>query len=343
MGGSKQTSGPTQSGKVLQGSLVGGILGPEAGDLLVGTQGEGAAVGGPVIQGHFGNLNDVANSGGFFGSGVASDPDNPFNTAFSSINEGLLNGSNIEAGVASGASATAGQIEQPDAIISEGQTQLAIDKLLNPNSVFDTMSGGPIVDIINAKSDAASAAFTEKAMQDLSTATEIALADFTAGGGFISSSAVGEQSSRLARDVMNDVALFEATLSLENTKYLGDLAMQDIVNQTNAATVVLTQAMVQRGQDVQSAIAQAQFITQASIASAQNATQASIATANNQTSANIAGAQLGQQGALGLLGLGLNDSQFQQGLQFEAANKPLDLAAGLAVGSNVSKGNSKTL
>ncbi len=350
MGGQKTSSGPTQSGKILQGALTEGLF-PGASEHLVGTQKQGALLGGQQTAGYFDTLNQTANSPGFF-SGIG-DESNPFSTAWNSLNAGFDSNNSaigpIQAGTASGATATAGQIADVAPVITQDSIAQAQDKLLNPPSVFDVMSGGPIVDAINARVDASSAAYTEQQLQKMTDAQERAYVNLVAGGGFVSSTAVQNAMDRITRDVMNDIAVFDATNSLEATKYLGTLAMQDIQNGTNGATVVLTQALVQRNQDVQSAIAQAELITQAAIASAQNATQASIASANNTTSANIANAQvqlgqqqLAQQGQLGLLGLGANDFQFNKGLQYDAANKPIDIAAGLAVGSNVSSGKAKS-
>jgi len=358
MGGSqKQKSGPSQAGQFGQGAFAEGLYGPGTSDSLTGRYQEGAIGGGEAVADMFTRLDSVANGPGFF-DGVTGDPSNPFNNAYTTLNDSFsAEGSQIQGGVASGAgasgaTATAGTINQPDAIISQSQTDQATNKLLNPPSVFDTMSGGPIVDAINARSDASSAAYTTKMLNTMQLAQEAAYSNLIAGGGFVSGSAVQSAQDRITTDIMNDIGVFQATMSLENTRYLGDLAMQDIQNGTNAAAIVLAQAMVQRGQDVESAIQQANMITQAAIASAQNQTQASIAsaanstnasiaTANNTTQANIAGKQLAQSGQLGLLGLGQQDNQFGRNMQYEAAQKPIDIGAGLAVGSNISSGSGK--
>ena len=241
-------------------------------------------------------------------------------------------------------------IDNSNNLIGQSSIDTAIGNLENPPSVFDVMSGGPIVDEINQRTDALIDANTTRAMADLDEALEVGLAQSVAQGGFISSSAVLEHRGRVTDDVLNDLNAFNAGVGLENTKYLGELALRDIQNGTNAAQALLAQAMIEKGINADVAVAEAQVAAQ--LAQAQIAAQAQIQSAQIGANASIANTHLAgqfglaenaQDNALGLLQLGSQDFGNSLDRQIGVGSIPFDLLSGVSRGPGVGSSSGKTI
>lgn len=212
-------------------------------------------------------------------------PDSPFATA---LNQVLNPQSSISVPQIS-----APRVSTPGQIIPSSATQQALNLLLNPPSVFDVMSGGPIVEEIQARTQAAQQALSERAMRDLERAIDIATSDLSAEG-FLSGSQILKERARITDDVLTDLNVIFSNMGLENTRYLGNLAMQDLLLKTNSARAVLEEALREKGIDAQTAVALAKIASDQAIAQAQLQLQAQTAQ---------------QQAALGLLQLGQRDFQ----------------------------------
>lgn len=255
----------------------------------------------------------------FFGS---FGEDSPWATAMNQIlNPKAIQVPQIGGGGMGGTGASLGRV------IPNADVQQALDKLLNPASVFDQMSGGPIVDEINARTNALQDANSARAMRDMERMIDIANADLAAGG-IISGDVILRERRRIIDDVMDDLNVINAGVGLESTRFLGELAMQDLLMQSNNAQAVLQQAMVEKGIDANYAAQMAKIAADKAIAQAQLQLQA----------------QLGQQSnALNLLGLGLQDYQNMLNRQLGTATLPFNLLGqvmGLpSIGSGSSKGS----
>ena len=228
-------------------------------------------------------------------------------------------------------------------LIGQSSVNNAISKLENPDSVFDVMSGGPIVDTINQRVNELDTAYTNRAMADLDTALEIGLAQNMANGGFISSSSVMEQRGRVTENVLNDLNVFRATQNLEATQYLGDLAMRDVINGTNSAQALLQQAMIEKGinADYAAAIAAVNAQQATAIATAQINAQAQLASTSLAGQYQLAANQ--QDNALGLLNLGASDFQNTQQNQLGIGQLPLNILQGVANGPSVGSSSTKSI
>lgn len=344
MGGGKQQSKPTPESRYASGALTGYILGPV--DLGDSKATEGAAQFGAPGQGvgilpDWNQLQDTA--GQSFYDTLAGPNANPImadalNRTFAmpeltmpeidygAASAGLGGGGGFGGG---GGGGFGGKI------IPSSATNNALDYLQNTPSVFDQMSGGPIVDEINQRVSAESQAYRDRAMADLEQATEIAFANDMATG-LLSGSTVLLNRERLTENVLNDIAVFDATRSLESTKYLGDLAMQDIVNQSNNMQAILQQAMVEKGID-------AQYAASMAAVTAQQATALATARIASETQIGIAGLDaqtklaLNQQNnALSLLGMGQQDFGSSLDRQIGVGTLPLQLLAGQGGPGNIS-------
>lgn len=226
-------------------------------------------------------------------------------------------------------------------IIPTSATNNALDYLQNTPSVFDQMSGGPIVDEINQRVGAESQAYRTRAMADLEQATEIAFANDMSTG-LLSGSTILLNRERLAENVVNDIAVFDATRSLESTKYLGDLAMQDIVNQSNNMQAILQQAMVEKGIDSQYAAAMAEIASReaTALATARIASETQIGIAGMDAQTRLALNQ--QNNALSLLGMGQQDFGSSLDRQIGVSTLPLQLLAGQGGAGTISTGSQKS-
>lgn len=335
MGGGGGQSKPTPENRFASGALTGYLVGPQ--DLGDSKATEGAALFGQAGQG-VGILPDYADlqamAGQSYFGGLAGDNPNPILTdalgrAFTTpdIKVPSIGGGGAGFGGGGGGfnytpTGYGAQLLTPEDVTT------AKNYLMNTPSVFDQMSGGPIVDEINQRVNAASDAYTNRQMNNLSRATEISLANDMAQGGLISSSTVMNHREDLAQKVLDDIAVFDATANLDATKYLGDLAMQDIMNQSNNMQSILTAALTEKninaGYDAQMAATKAQY--QAAIMTANISAQAQMAVASLNSQTQLAMNQ--QDNALQLLGMGQTDFQNTKTNQLNIGTLPLQLLAG---------------
>ncbi len=362
MGGSKQQSKPTPESRYASGALTGYVLGPV--DLGDSRATEGAAMFNNAGQGvgilpDWGQLQDTAGQS-FYGN-LAGNNANPIMTdalgrAFTmpeitmpeikmpNINYG--GGGGMGGGFGAGFGGGGQGFGQR--IIPQSATNNALDYLQNTPSVFDQMSGGPIVDEINARTEAEDQAYRQRAMADLEQATEIAFANDMATG-LLSGSTIMLNRERLTENVLNDLNVFRATRSLEQTKYLGDLAMQDIMTQSNNMQSILQQAMVEKGIDANYAAQMAAIASEQATALAQariaSQTQLGVAGLNSQT--QLASqmmdtqARLGmnqQNNAMNLLNMGMTDYNASTDRQIGLGTLPLQLLAGQGGAGTIATG-----
>lgn len=363
MGGSKQQSKPTPESRYASGVLTGYLVGPQ--DLGDSKATEGAALFGQAGQGvgilpDWGGLQDTAGQsfyGNLAGSGANPIMTDALGRAFAmpeitmpeikmpNINYGAGGGGmggGIGGGFGAGGQGFGGKI------ISNAATNNALNYLQNTPSVFDQMSGGPIVDEINQRTNAEDQAYTQRALADLEQATEIALANDMAQG-LLSGSTILTNRERLAENVLNDINVFRATRSLEQTKYLGDLAMQDIMTQSNNMQSILQQAMVEKGIDANYAAQMAAIATEqaTALATARIASQTQLGVAGLNSQTQLASqmmdtqARLGmnqQNNAMNLLGLGQQDYNASIDRQINLGTLPLQLLAGQGGAGTIATG-----
>ena len=240
-------------------------------------------------------------------------PGGGFNISTPNVSPGSINAGQFTSNLGQG-TATA---NLPPDILSQGQTQQAIQGLLNPQSIFDIMSGGPIVDEINARTNTLQDAFRTQQMANMDQGIAKIRAQLAAEGVLSGSDIINEQFD-FTQGVLNDIAVFDAGLGLENTRYLGDLAMQDLTQRSNNLQRILVEANLQRGMNVNVAIADADRKSREIIAQAEISARVAVANMEAQMQASIANAQLGQQGSI---------AQAQLGTQMDIAN--LDTARAL--------------
>lgn len=313
------SSKPAPENRFNTGVLTGYFLGPQ--DLGDSKATEGAALFGQAGQGVgiLPDWNDVLDLSGqsFFGNlnGPNANPiftdalGRVFTTPEIKVDLGGIGGG---MGGGYGGGGFGGKIVPSEA------TNNALNYLQNTPSVFDTMSGGPIVDRINQLDAQASQAFTDRAMRNLDIALEISMANDSAQG-FLSADTVNLNRQRITEGVISDLNVMEAERSLSNTKYLGDLAMADIVNQSNNMKTILEQAMVEKGID-------AQFASAMAAIQAEQATALAVAQINSQTQLAINS----QDNALALLGMGQQDFTSSIDRRLNTMTAPLDYLAGLS-------------
>lgn len=345
IGGSQQQSKPTPESRYASGALTGYLLGPV--DLGDSKASEGAAMFGGAGQGvgilpDWGKLQDTAGQS-FFGN-LSGPNANPIMTdalgRLTAVPDIKMPSIDYSGGMGGGGGMGAGFGGGQgfgSKIISTSATNNALDYLQNTPSVFDQMSGGPIVDEINQRTDAEDQAYTQRAMADLEEATEIAFANDMAQG-LLSGSTVMLNRERLAENVLNDLNVFRATRSLEQTKYLGDLALRDIQTQSNNMQAILQQAMVEKGID-------ANYAAQMAAIASEQATALATARIASQTQLGVAGLNaqtqlaLGQQdNALRLLGMGQQDFGSSIDRQIGVSTLPLQLLAGQGGAGTISTG-----
>ena len=334
MGGGGGKSKPASENRFASGVLTGYLVGPQ--DLGDSKATEGAALFGHAGEG-VGILPDYADlqamAGQSYFGGLAGDNPNPilsdaYGRVFATPDikmPSLGGGGGFGGGGGGGFNYTptgyGAQLLTPEDVTK------AKNYLENTPSVFDQMSGGPIVNEINSRVNAASDAYTNRQMDNLDVARERARADL-AGQGFISSSVQMDYDNRLMRDFLDDVAVYDATANLDATKYLGDLAMQDIVTHSNNMQAILTDALTEKninaGYDAQMAATKAQY--QAAIMTANISAQAQLAVASLNSQTQLAMNQ--QDNALSLLGMGQQDFNQTQTNKMNIGTLPLQLLAG---------------
>ncbi|RJQ39444.1 MAG: hypothetical protein C4555_03260 [Dehalococcoidia bacterium] len=326
MGGGGSQSKPAPENRYATGAALGYVLGPQ--DLGDSKATEGAALFGGPGQGvgilpDWGEVVDIS-QGSFFGD-LNSPNANPI---FTKALEGAFSTPEIKINMPSmGGFGGGGGGGFGAKLIPGSSVANALDYLENTPSVFDQMSGGPIVDEINQRVNAEDAAYTQRAMADLEEATEIAFANDMAQG-LLSGSTIMLNRERLAENVLNDLNVFRATRSLEQTKYLGDLAMQDIINQSNNMQSIIQAALEEKGID-------ANYAAQMAAIASEQATAIAVAQLNSQTQL----AMNSQDNSLALLGMGMQDYQAGIDRQLGVLTKPLDLVAGIGTSGGGSIAN----
>ena len=244
------------------------------------------------------------------------------------------------------------------------------------------MSGGPIVDEINARTNALQDAFRTQQMHNLDEGIAKVRAQLAADGVLSGSDIINEQFD-FTQGVLNDIAVFDSGLGLENMKYLGDLAYQDLIMRSNNLQRVLIESNLQRGMNIEVAVADAdrksrEIIAQAEIqvriaeANLQAQTQAAIANAQIGSNASIANAQIaaqqnmanldaskalqlaqlqaqtqlalgGQAAGVDVLGLMQQDYANQLGNQINTMGLPLNALAGLGGPVQSTSSSSKSI
>ena len=325
--GSPGSTRPTPTQNFAGGALTGYILGPQdlgpskatdASNLFSGGAG---SLPGSILP----NYADLTNQAGqtFFGglNGQNANPifTNALNTAFNTPDINIDMGG-MGGGFGGGGGFGAGSQGFGQTVIPSSYTNQALDYLSNTPSAFDTMTGGPMVDAINQRVDQASQAYTNRAFDNMDIALEKALSNDMATG-LLSGSTIATNRGMIAKQVVDDIATMDATLSLDSTKYLGDLAMQDVVNQSNNMQAILQQALVEKGIN-------AQFAATMASNAANNAKDLAIAKLNAQTQLTLNS----QDNALQLLGLGQQDFQNAQQNQMQLGLAPLTMLGNLATG-----------
>lgn len=212
-------------------------------------------------------------------------------------------------------------------LIGSSHVQNALQGLENPTSVFDTMSGGPIVDEIAKRTDAMTQAVGKKSEAQLAKEIDIATANL-GGQGLISSSQVLQERGRITNDIMNDYNQIISGAALENTKYLGNLAMQDALMKSNNLQSILQQAMVEKGINADYAATMAKVAADEAIAKA-------------QIQANL---YINQQNQYqNILGMGAQDYATTQAAKNKMQLLPIDLLTSTMTGiPSVSTGSSSS-
>jgi len=350
-GNSKQSSKPSPETSLASGVGLGYVLGPQAAELLPnnplfkgGNQpfDEAGSLPGSILT-PFSTLQERAGES-FFG-GLSGDNPNPiFSQALNTAQGGAQNVNLPGISVGGGGFGGGGggfDIPEFDRIVSQDASDQALDTLLNPTSVFDTLSGGPIVDSIETLARERSAAVTEKALGPggtLETAMSIATSNLNARG-LLSHSTVLRARTEAAGDVVRDLQIFETTQSLDSLKYLGDLAMQDILNGSNSAAIVLQQSLVEQGQNKALAASLAETAAANMRHAAELQLRAGIANQNNTTSLMMNNAD----NAVSILGLGQSDFQSTKADVAGVDRLPFDLLGQAQGIPGISSGSSKSL
>jgi hypothetical protein len=218
--------------------------------------------------------------------------------------------------------------------IPEDAVSNALDFLQNSPSGFDQTSGGPIVELIAQRGQEFADALTDSAMVNLEKATEIALSNDLASG-LLSGSTILMHREKLANQVLLDLNSMIAGNQVENTKFLYDMAMQDIQFQSNNMQAILQLALTEKGVESNFAKALASIASNEAITQVQIASQ--LQTTEAQIGADVYGRQLGsldnqRANMLNLLELGQRDFQFAQENLLDTTKLPLEILLGLDPG-----------
>lgn len=220
-----------------------------------------------------------------------------------------------------------------DRLITKEQSDQAVEGLLNTPSVFDELGSGGISDIVaqqTSEFENAQRVRAEKAIDELS---ERALADIAAqNGGLISSSDVLRTREAIASNVITETEVALQQNSLLNTRFLGELAIQDIALGSKNMEAVLQGALQEKG--INASFASAIANANAEIIKSREA---------NRLNAAIAASQLAQGAAVDLLQLGLSDFNNAQSNFLNQANVPTQGLLSLATGfPGISSGSSSS-
>lgn len=364
MGGGKQTSKPSPEQRYNSGVLTGYALGPQ--DLGDSKATEGASLFGQAGQGvgilpDFNELKALSGQNYFGGFGQdasgAFTNDNPvaaaaMNSVFAppSIKVDLeamgLPAGGFGAGMGGGMGGFGGGFGGGSSgfgpnLIPQSSVNNALNYLENTPSLFD-QTGGPLVEEINARVNAESQAFREQQMRNLDEALEIAFSNDMATG-LLSGSTVMLNRERVTEGILNDLAVLDATRSLDQTKFLSEMAYQDIALKSNNMQAIIQAALQEKGIN-------ADYAAQMASIASQQAT--AIAVANIQSQTSLATAALGsqtqlalgqQQNMMNLLNLGQQDYNASIDRQLGVSTLPLNLLAGQTTQSPISTQSTKSL
>lgn len=212
-------------------------------------------------------------------------------------------------------------------IISQDNINAANDFFLNAPSLLDSVGGSnPFVDRINELTEQNSNAFLARQNAELDERVQRNLQEQLVGNGILSGSAIANSTGDIINEATRDFAAFDATQQLENTRFLGELALQDAELQTRQNEFVLTQALVDKGFDESFARAMAAEEGARQRALVQANVQQSINAQNQQTALRQAQIQSATQ-----LLLGGQEGFFNTvDNQIDAANLPLTGSIGVA-------------
>ena len=219
-------------------------------------------------------------------------------------------------------SSSGGNVATPDlgTVIGDPAAQQALDQLLNRPSLFDDVTGGPIVDRIDELTNQQLDAVSSRLASERADALDAANANLAAGG-LLSSNQVFRAQEEIIGNSLDDFTLQALDFSRDNIKVLSDLAMRDAQLGTQSAQAVLQGALQEMGINANHA---------AQIAKINADRAVSIQAAQIQSQTQLA---LGQQSAgLNLLELGQQDFQSGQQNQLGIASQPLDILTALATG-----------
>ena len=204
----------------------------------------------------------------------------------------------------------------PVSLISQGQSQQAIDRLLNGGSVFDAFDpSNPLSqrldDITNRSLDAVSQRLGEERDDALQFASARSAATSPS---LLSSSQNLNRQDEIIRNSLNDFTLQALGFERQNIDTLGNLAFQDLQLGSNNAVQVLSGALQQAGMNQETASRLA--ITE--IQKLQALEQERIRAAANLQGANISA-------NASLLGQGLQNQSQNNAAQINAASNLLGL------------------
>lgn len=267
------------------------------------------------------NYQDLLNQPSYFDTLSGANANPILSEALKNIMNPTMPNINFGGGAGGGGAAGLGTL------IGSSHVQNALQGLENPQSVFDTMSGGPIVDEIAKRTDTMTQAVGKKSEAELARQIDIATANL-GGQGLISSSQVLQERGRITNDIMNDYNQIISGAALENTKYLGNLAMQDALMKSNNLQSILQQAMVEKGINADYAATMAKVAADEAIAKA-------------QIQANL---YINQQNQYqNILGMGAQDYATTQAAKNKMQLLPIDLMTATMTGiPSVSSGSASS-
>lgn len=199
-------------------------------------------------------------------------------------------------------------------IVDPEIAQQAVSDLANQPSLFDQLSGGPIVDEISNRTNTLQDSLQERSATNLRNALDIGRANLD--GTLISSSRALQQDAAITERHLQELAVTQAGVGLESAKFTTELALQDLQLGTRRLESIIQAALVEQGANKDFAAAQAKIL-------ADSKAQVAVAEINSQT--QLALGQ--QQSGLGLLGLLQQDFRDTQQAQTSTELLPFDLTA----------------
>lgn len=243
--------------------------------------------------------------------------------------------SNIASGVFSQVGGSAGapmstELNEPR-IISQEDTAWAVDRLKNAPSLFDQMSGGPLMEQIGDITARQLDAVGSRLDEERTAAIQKSTADLAAGG-LLSSDQLLRSREDIVRASLDDYALQAVGFEKENTMFLAQMAMSDIQTGDRRAEAILQAGLTEQGIRADYA---------ATIAKVNADRLMAVQVAQINTAAQMA--MNSQNAAMNLLQLGYNDFAGGIDRQLGVMMKPLDMAMGLATGGTpISTGTQKS-